>query len=230
MCEMKVEIFDELPSTQTYAKGRRERGEDVIIVAKAQSCGMGTKGRSFSSSEGGVYLSKLNFYEFFPAKDAFTIMANTAVAVCDTLRAFGIEGRIKWPNDVFVQDKKICGILIENVFSGGNIRSSVVGVGLNVNNELPADLCEIATTMYEVTGKNFFVEEVRARLIEELSKPKDMQSYLSYLGYMGRKVMLILGDERIPATLLSVDEQGGLWVEIQGERRRLTAGEVSIKI
>ena len=63
MYEMKIEIFEELPSTQTYVKARRERGENLLVVAKRQTDGLGTKGRAFSSSEGGVYLSKLEFYE-----------------------------------------------------------------------------------------------------------------------------------------------------------------------
>ena len=228
MYEMKIKIFDELPSTQAYVKERRELGENLLVVAKKQTGGMGTKGRSFSSNEGGVYLSKLEFYDNFPAKNAFLIMANTAVAVCETLRAFGIEGKIKWPNDVFVQDKKICGILIENVFQGACIRSSIVGVGLNVNNSLPKELQSIATTMCLSSGRTFSVEEVRGRLIEELSKNVEMEKYHAYLGYIGREATLILGNERIPATLVSVDEQGALHVEIEGKHKILTAGEVSV--
>ena len=177
-----------------------------------------------------MYLSKLSFYENFPTKEAFKIMAGAAVAVCETLRHFGLKAVVKWPNDIFVNDKKICGILIENVFSGKNISSSIVGIGLNVNNSLPAELLEIATSMQAETGKTFSVEGVRERLIEELSRPLEMEKYLSYLGYMGREVTLLIGDERIPATLLFVDNEGGLTVEIEGEKRRLTAAEVSIRL
>lgn len=227
---MKTEYFEELPSTQEYAKSRRSEGENLVVTAKRQTGGRGTKGRSFSSNEGGVYLSKLTFYENFPVKNAFRIMTGAAVAVCETLLAYGIQARIKWPNDIFVNGRKISGMLIENVFSGSNILSSVVGIGINVNNELPEELAEIATSMRLETGKNFSVDEVRGRLIEELSKPADMQKYQRYLGYMGEEVTLILGDECVPATLLSVDEEGGLWVKIGQETRRLTAAEVSIRL
>lgn len=67
-------------------------------------------------------------------------MANASVAVCRTLENYGLTAEIKWPNDVYVQGKKICGILIENVFSGDRISSSVVGIGVNVNNSLPEEL------------------------------------------------------------------------------------------
>lgn len=228
--EAKRVHFDTLPSTQDYAKEKRADGQSLIVTATVQSGGKGTKGRSFSSAVGGVYLSKLTFYEEFPAKQAFLIMARAATAVCETLRFYGLNPLIKWPNDVWVNDKKICGILIENVFSGSEISSSVVGIGLNVHNRLPEDLQPIATTIQEVTGNQYEVEEVTTRLIAELDKPRSMDEYRKYIGYMGRQATLILGDERIPATLVCVDDEGGLTVEIDGATRRLTAGEVSVRI
>lgn len=222
--------FDSLPSTQDYAKEKRAEGADLVITAGYQTGGKGTKGRSFSSLEGGVYLSKLTFYEDLPAKNAFQIMISAAVAVCETLHAYGIKPLIKWPNDIWVNDKKICGILIENVFSGDKVRSSVVGIGLNVHNELPEELRGIATTIFLETGKKLGAEEVTERLIAELAKDRTMEEYLSYIGYMDRDAELIFGNERIPGRLLFVDNEGGLHVEIGGEHRRLTAAEVSVRI
>ncbi len=222
--------FERISSTQEYAKEKRAEGRGLLVTAEAQTGGKGTKGRSFSSEKGGVYLSKLSFYEDFSSRDAFQIMAQAAVAVCETLRYFGLSPVIKWPNDIFVNGKKICGILIENTFSGAEISSSIVGIGLNVNNTLPKALCDIATTMQEQTGETFDVEAVTNKLIESLGMPADMQKYLSYIGYMGNKATLLLGDQLVPATLLSVDEQGGLTVEIAGELRRVTAAEVSVAI
>ena len=224
------EDFAEISSTNDYAKAKRTEGKNRIVTAKRQTGGRGTKGRSFVSTEGGVYVTKLRFYENLPAAEAFTIMAQAAVAVCRTLEFYDIKPVIKWANDIYVADKKICGILIENVFSGKNVRSSVVGVGLNVVNELPQELCEIATTMQKTTGKTYSVEEVRERLVSELCREVDMQEYLSRVGYMGVEATLIFEGESLRGKLLSVDEQGGLWVEIDGEKRRLTAAEVSVKI
>ncbi|MBQ9714160.1 MAG: biotin--[Clostridia bacterium] len=225
---MKRLHFIEIDSTNEYAKGLRANGEDVLVTADIQKAGRGTKGRSFSSLEGGVYVTKLKFYDDFPARKAFTIMTEAAVAVCETLEFYGLQPVIKWVNDVYVNDKKICGILIENVFRGDKIASSVVGIGLNVHNDLPQELSNIATTMEQATGTRFSVEEVREKLIECLSRRKDVQEYIRRVGYMGRRVTLISGDERIHATLLSVDEEGGLWVEIGGQRRRFTAAEISL--
>ena len=226
---VRIERFDCLPSTQEYAKSKRGEGQDLLVIAASQTGGKGTKGRSFSSKVGGVYLTKLSFYENFPAKEAFRIMADTAVAICETLSAFGLEPKIKWPNDIYVQDKKICGILIENVFSESCIASSLVGIGLNVSNPIPEELSSIAITMADVISAPS-VEAVTERLIQELGKGRRMEQYLSYVGYMGREATLILDGEPVHGTLLSVDEAGGLHVEINGERRRLTAAEVTVRI
>ncbi len=222
--------FNTLPSTQDYAKEQRAGGVNLVVTAAEQTGGKGTKGRSFSSQTGGVYLSKLTFYENLTVKNAFQIMIGAAVAVCETLRFYGLKPLIKWPNDIWVNDKKICGILIENVLSGDKVRSSVVGIGLNVLNDLPEELTEIATTMRLEMGATPTAEEVTARLIEELEKIRTMDDYRAYLGYMGREAILLSGDERVHGRLISVDDEGGLQVEIDGKPRRFTAAEVSVRI
>lgn len=229
MEELRVD-FEEIASTNDYAKSRIKEGKNLLITAKRQTGGRGTKGRSFSSDEGGVYLTELTFYEDSPSKSAFELLSSTAVAVCKTLQCLGLSPVIKWSNDIFVNDKKICGILIENTFSGNKLRASVVGIGLNINNRLPAELDGIATSVKAETGKEYSVEEIREKLIENLQKKYSVEEYLSLIGYLGRKVDLILGEERVPATLLSVDKEGGLSAEIGGEVRRFISAEVSIRI
>ena len=228
--EYKIIKFDELPSTNDYAKNRRADGENLAVLAKRQTGGRGTKGRSFVSEEGGIYLSLLRFYEQFPAENAFLIMAGAATAVCETLTAFGLKPCIKWPNDIHVNGKKICGILIENSFVGAFVRSSVVGIGLNVCNALPKELDGIAVTMAKATGKAYAVEEVAARLLERLQYPADMQKYRAYLGYMGAQVELLLGDERIPATPIRVEDNGNLTVQTVDGAHSFSAAEISLRV
>lgn len=225
---IKSIVLKEVASTNDYAKARREFGEDIIVTAKRQTGGRGTKGRSFVSDEGGVYLSALRFYENYPAKRAFEEMASAAVAVCKTLESYGVKPVIKWANDVHVNGKKICGILVENTFSGENIRCSVTGIGVNVNNRLPDELRGIATTLREEIGKKVSVGGVTRRLKAHLQERYPVEEYLERLGYMGRSVELNFGDERVPATLLCVDNEGKLWAEVNGEKRGFVAAEVSV--
>ena len=225
----RVVHFDELPSTNDYVKEKRSEKKNLIVTAACQSQGRGTKGRSFASASGGVYLSRLTFHNALPSKESFKIMAGAAVAVCKTLESFKLSPKIKWVNDIHVNGKKICGILIENVFSGSWVESSVVGIGLNVHNELPNELKEIATTIFECAGKAPSVKSVTKRLIKELSKGYGMEEYRAYLGYMGEDASIIIGNERAHGRLLSVDDEGGLLAEIDGETRRFAAAEVSVR-
>ena len=227
----KTEYFDEICSTNEYLKSKRQERQNYIAVARRQSGGRGTKGRSFSSNEGGVYLSVLTFYDDFLAKNAFQIMASTAVAVAKTLEAFGLSPVIKWANDIFVNGKKICGILIENTFSGAYVDNAVVGVGLNVYNQLPSELTDIATTMEKELGKRLDLEKVTSTLLAELKKPHAMDEYLKRVGYLGKKVTLVRGEEKSVVKLLSVDDAGGLNVQTErGEILRFVAGEISLKV
>ena len=228
--DMKIVRFEEISSTNDYVKEQKQQGENLIVIAKRQTGGKGTKGRSFSSNEGGVYLTKLVFYENFPAEKVFLVMARTAVAVCKTLESFGLNPVIKWANDVFVNGRKICGILIENSFSGKNISSSIIGVGLNVNNPLPEELTNIAISMREVFGVEQDFALVEQRLIENLNEPYEMEEYRSRVGYLNKEVTLIEGGKSSKAIPLSVGDDGALTVAVDGEIRKVFAGEVSLLV
>lgn len=227
---MRIIRLDEIDSTNEYAKNFVNSGEDIVVVARRQTGGKGTKGRSFSSNEGGVYLTNLRFYENFPSKNAFLVMARAAVSVCKTLESFGFAPVIKWANDVFVNDKKICGILIENACSGGAIVRSVVGIGLNVNNSLPKELSEIATTMQNEKNRAFDAEEVLKKLLFELEKEHSIEEYIERAGYVDRQVTLVEGEKHRTVVLKGVTKKGELVVEDEGRLRTVCAGEVSLKI
>ncbi len=227
---MKILRFKELESTQTYAKTLIQNCLPVTVIAEKQTGGKGTKNRSFSSDVGGVYLTKLSFYDRFPAKDAFLVMAGAAVAVCKTLEAFGLKPKIKWANDIFVNDKKICGILIENGFSGNTLKYSLVGIGLNVNNLLPEELKEIGITMQEAAGKEFSVDGVTEKLVSELTRAPDMDEYLKRVGYLNGFATLIQGERSVKVKLISVEKTGELVVEEDGKTRKVATGEVSLRL
>lgn len=226
---MKILEFESLPSTNDYAKAHAEEG-DMIVTAKRQTAGRGSKNRSFDSGMGGVYLTKMTFYPDFPASDVFRIMTDSSVAVCRTMEDFGLSPSIKWPNDVFVGGKKICGILIENAFSGERVSRSVVGIGVNVQNDLPEQLQGIATTMKAERGDPPDTEEVKKRLIFHLQERYPLSDYVAYLTFLGRKIVLVRGGERCVVTAKAVDEKGRLIVENgAGRVEAVAAGEVSLR-
>ncbi len=221
--------FASLPSTNDYAKEMRREGKDLLVIAKTQSGGRGTKGRRFESDEGGLYMTRLAFYEDFPANKAFTIMQDAAVAVCETLLRFGVRAQIKWPNDIIAQGKKICGILIENTFSGGYVRSSVVGIGLNVYNRFPEELQGIAVSILDCTGKGYSVKRVEKTLRKKWREEGLGRRYAQYLGFVGEEVALLCEDGVVSAVALGVDEEGNLLAKTARGVERFSSAEVSLR-
>lgn len=226
---MRLELLREVDSTNDYIKRYLKGGVDVIVCSERQTGGKGTKGRKFSSGIGGVYLSALNFYQNFPASDAFKIMEHAAVSVCKTVEAFGACAEIKWANDVYVGGKKICGILIENILEGNSLKASVVGIGLNVQNDLTG-LEEIAVRLADVSAFAVSVEAVRGKLIEEFQKKTDPNEYLGYIKFLGKVISVREGDREELATALEILPDGRLKIKRNGEIRLLSAAEISIKI
>ena len=226
---MKRIHLDTTSSTNDYLRAFIPARENVIVTARHQTGGKGTKGRSFLSEAGGVYLSALTFYEDFPASRAFEIMAHAAVAVCRTAEAFGCSPRIKWANDVLIGNKKICGILIENGLSGDRVDHSIVGIGVNVTNDVSA-LGGIATSISAETERAVTADEVRERLIEEYLRPSTFEEYLARAAFLGERVHIVEGEREYEGIALGILPDGRLKIEDNGRIRSLSTAEIRIAL
>ena len=222
---MKTISVASIESTNTYLKKLKRPKEDTLIIAKKQTGGRGTKGRSFICEEGGVYMSLLKLYPC-KAEESFSIMMNSAVAVVNTLSAFDIKAKIKWPNDVIVNGKKICGILIENVFEGVDVAKSIVGIGLNVNNPIADEIRDIAISTKEVLNKELSVETVAATLAYNLYQPTSFEEYKKHLLYIGEEVTVITQKSTYRALIADILPNGNLKT---GEGETLSAAEITIR-
>lgn len=220
---MKTTIFDTLPSTNDYCE-TREFGEDTAIIAREQTGGKGTKGRSFSSPRGGVYLSLVRYYPC-KAENSFSLMIASCMAVVKTLELYGVSADVKWPNDVFFNGKKICGILIKNSFEGENVKKSITGIGVNVNNDIPKDLADIAINLKSVVGE-VDIDEFYKRLIENLYADYSVDEYRSRNIVLGKEITVIKNGESRKAVAEDVAADGSLVLK-GGER--LFYGEVTIR-
>ncbi len=226
---MRIIELAECDSTNEYLK-RLDGEEDTVVTAVRQTAGKGTKGRSFSSADGGLYLSVMRFYENFSAANAFEIMINSCVAVCKTVEGFGIKPVIRWANDVLVNGRKICGTLIENTFAGANIRRSIVGMGINVNNELPSELRQIAVSMREILGNRLSLQTVKQAHIANLQKSFTIDDYKNYIDWFGKEVVLRTDKESYTATALDVTADGRLVVSRDGKIIEISSAEVSLRL
>lgn len=220
---MKITIFDTLPSTNDYCE-TREFGEDTAIIAREQTGGKGTKGRSFSSLRGGVYLSLVRYYPC-KAENSFSLMIASCMAVVKTLELYGVSAGVKWPNDVFLNGKKICGILIKNSFEGENVKKSITGIGVNVNNDIPKDLADIAINLKSVVGE-VDIDEFYKRLIENLYADYSVDEYRLRNIVLGKEITVIKNGESRKAVAEDVAADGSLVLK-GGER--LFYGEVTIR-
>ena len=226
---MKIIELEETTSTNDYCKTYTGEG-DIAVIAKRQTNGKGTKGRSFISEEGGLYVSLLRRYENFPANDAFKIMVSSCVAVCKTLESFGITPVIKWANDVLVNGKKICGTLIENTFSNGKITRSIVGMGINVNNEISSEIKHIAASMKEILQKELDLKDVTKVFLQNLEKNYEISDYKHYINWFNTRVRIKTEEKEMEVTALDVTDNGTLLVDWCGNMLEITAAEVSLRL
>lgn len=225
---MKKIYLEETTSTNEFILKFLDAGEDTVVCAARQTSGKGTKGRSFSSSEGGVYLSALRFFQDFPAGEAFRVMMHSAAAVCKTAERFGVECEIKWPNDILAHGKKICGILIENFFSGDKLCASIVGIGLNVNNPL-SGLPE-AGRLSDFTKNPLEPATVREELIENFFQPFDPAAYVSRVKFLGQEIRVSEGTRDYAAIAREILPDGRLLIEEGGALRALSSAEIKITL
>ena len=154
-------LWLESTDSTNYALRARRSGLDnlSIVAAKGQTAGRGQGTHTWYATPGRnlTFSILYRFGEDCPlaAADAILITQVTTLALRDYLLAHGVEARIKWPNDIWVGDRKICGILIENTLEGAAVRESIVGIGLNLNETgWPAELPN-PVSLTELTGRRY---------------------------------------------------------------------------
>ncbi|MCL2838618.1 MAG: biotin--[acetyl-CoA-carboxylase] ligase [Oscillospiraceae bacterium] len=246
--EANIHILKSVDSTNNAAKEMAIAGaaHGTVIIAETQTAGRGRYGRSFYSPPlGGLYMSIILRTKFLGLTDTTHITASAAVAVCRAIETVtGVAPKIKWVNDIFLDDKKICGILTEAVtdFESGSIDWIVIGMGINVTtNDFPDDVQNIATSIFAV-GSNDDNATVRSRIAAELINiflspdsqifdPKIYAEYKEKSMLIGRTVTVIGSDEPYEATAIDIDEQCRLIVRKSNNSiTALSTGEVSVKL
>ncbi len=239
-----LEIYDEIDSTNTRAKQLAEVSSncDMLIVAECQSEGRGRLGRSFYSPGGGLYMSLL-LHPHINAGRAVHITTAAAVAVCRAIESFG-EHRctIKWVNDIYVNERKISGILAESkIDSDGTVEYTVLGVGINIvepKDGFPDDIKDRAGALFSeadddlvcvlaATVTNEFMSIYDGGLI--LSDYLDEYRQRSFLVGKNVNVISIKHGVSRPARAIAVDDSCSLVVKYDdGTVEAISSGEVSV--
>lgn len=239
-----INIFDEVTSTNTLLKEQgRNKNEWCTYIASSQTGGKGRLGRTFySPKNSGVYLSLLLKPEL-EIERAILITTAAAVAVTRTLKILGCENaQIKWVNDIFVNNKKVCGILTESVINSETkkLDFAVLGVGINLikpKEGFPESIKNIAGAVFKNETENLkerFVAEFLNefyKIYKDLSDNSFMETYREKSLCLNKEITVIKNDNERKAKAISIDNNARLEVEYEtGEREFLGSGEISIKI
>lgn len=236
-----VRVFGNIDSTNNEAKRLAESGFCVptLILSEQQSAGRGRLGRSFYSPEStGLYFTVIIPVNF-PLEDITLITPAAAVAVHRTLSKFTDKKLfIKWVNDIYCEDKKICGILAEALSSPetNSISAVAVGIGINLSTkDFPKDISSIAASLaLENADRNCIAAGIANELFaftENLSAREFIPEYRKYSYVTGKEIFFIQGEETTNAHALDIDDDGGLMVLLEsGETTTLHGGEISVRV
>lgn len=239
----RMELHRTLDSTNTRAKALAANGapHGYLVIAESQTGGKGRMGRAFFSPEhSGVYIS----YVLHPgmlAEKAVMITSMAAVAVARAIEAVAdVKVGIKWVNDLYINARKVCGILCEASmdFESGQLEYAVLGIGVNVAAmRFPEELDAIATSIENECGRPVSRNRLIAEISNQLNVLYGQLESLEFMGenrkrsvVIGQDVQVIRGGESFPAHALDIDDQGRLVIRTGKGFSRVNSGEVSLKL
>lgn len=240
--DTEICIYNTIDSTNDEAKRywKESRKAPCLFVSEEQSGGRGRRGRSFYSPKGtGIYMSLL-LRPKTGLEDSVHITTATAVVVAQAIhRLTGQEVGIKWVNDIYLQGKKVCGILTEAIMEPDmtGAPAVIVGIGINLSTEqFPQELEEIATGLGvgNIGVRNELIAEITNGLLEFSEDVTDcsyVERYRKLSIVLGKEIHYNEGNALVRARALDVDSEGGLMVECEdGTVKLLKTGEITVRL
>jgi BirA family biotin operon repressor/biotin-[acetyl-CoA-carboxylase] ligase len=236
----EVSCYPSLPSTNDVAKQKARQGakEGTVIVAEEQTAGRGRIERRWLSPRGSIALSMI-LYPPLAYLPSLIMVASLAVAR-SIEQVTNLKAKIKWPNDVLVNDKKICGILVESDVRGNKVDYAVIGIGLNVNlklSEFP-QIAPMATSLSRELGREVSRREVIRSLLAEAEKlylalaagDSVFKEWRDNLVTLGQKVRVSSGAVTYRGIAESVAADGSLLLrQPDGSLLKIVAGDVTLR-
>jgi len=240
-----IHFFRQVTSTNDIAKELAAKGarEGTVIVAETQTHGRGRLGREWTSPKGGIYLS-LILRPKVSLKDASKLTLTTSVAAARTIqKLYHLKAQIKWPNDVQLDGKKVCGILTEAVTRGKTAYFVVVGIGVNANVDLttlPPSLRGSSTSLKRELQREIEREEFLSALLNEVERYYNaftrgkfssvLKEWRSLCSHLDSQVKVTSFDETFEGQAVDVDENGALLVKLKdGTTQRVVSGDVTVE-
>lgn len=215
--------------------------EGLVVLADEQTAGRGRLDRIWWAPKGTCLLLTLLLRPALPARQVGRLTMIASLAVCDALAEVGgVQAQLKWPNDVLVGDKKICGILSELDLRGEVLNYALIGIGINVNVEFDdaPELMVPATSILAETGRRVSRLALLAALLSHLEARYEAlkvgasphQEWAARVATLGQRVQASGADQTIEGTAVGVDEDGALLIQVaDGSVRRVLAGDVTLR-
>ncbi len=228
--------YEEIDSTMTQAKrliNKHKLQDGTLLLAETQAGGKGRRGRVWYSEKGGIWLT----YVVIPklSREDYTLYSiMTAVALQECLEKYKINSKIKWPNDIIIQDKKLAGIAIDLVFKGKD--TLVIGLGINVYNSIIDIATRVSDYNEDININEFFTNVVdyldQFKDILEKNKDKILDSWRESNNVLGKEVKIIPANGNKPyfAKAIDINENGSLIVNKDGDIKSIFAADVSLRI
>ena len=242
-----IHVYSTLDSTNQTAKEMAVSGAEngTLIIADKQTNGRGRRKRSFISPSGGIYMSFVLNSERFATIDHGVMITYAVNAVCEAIETVtGKHPQVKWMNDIFLDGKKICGILTESAsdFETGEIQWIVLGIGINFSisaKDFPKEIEAIAASIYK-EGEEISAtrNELAAAIINKILSEKAffdkrdiLQKYRERLNMLGKRISIVSREGEIYAKAIDIDEEGCLIAECEdGSTRHFSDGEISVRV
>ncbi len=240
-----ISYYDSIDSTNEEAKRKAAQGDpdESLYYADNQTAGKGRRGRTWISPKGEDIFFSLLLRPELPVESASMLTLVAALAAAEVSEKYSGEAcQIKWPNDIVLHNKKICGILTEMGLEMGEISYIVVGVGFNINRSVFSDeISEMGTSLFKETGRRiprarFLADFLTAfmkgyrRFLKEQNLASFTEEYESHLVNIGRQVKIIKNGEEMIRTALGINDKGELIVQDDtGVTETIFTGEVSVR-
>lgn len=238
----KIIHFETIDSTNDYAKkiGSNEN-EGSVVISEEQTKGKGRLGKMWHSKSGeGIWMSIILKPEISPYKAPFiTLIAGASIV--EALKKLGVDAKIKWPNDIIVNKKKVCGILTELSAEIQRINYIVVGIGMNVKTmEFEQEISNIATSLHKENYKLSRLEIVKGILVEfeklyiDYIKNNSQERVLDICrensAIIGKDIYVIKGEEKELVKCLDINNDGNLVIQKKDKTiEQIISGEISIR-
>ncbi len=219
-----IKIFDTLSSTNDFAKeliNSDSFTDGTTIIANSQTCGRGRFARTFfSPANTGIYFSTI-LKKSLPIKYIFLITFISAIAVCRAItKLTNLNPKIKWINDIYLNDKKICGILVENICGFNNMKSKAIvsGIGINISTEIfPEDIQDKAgSIMCNELSRNKLIAEILNNIFdlsEDIYSKKIIEEYKTLSFVLNKEISYTKDNKTYTATAIDINDNGNLIVK-----------------